>query len=649
MLRQLFLSILVLFSATANAKITLPKCISSHAVLQRNQPLKIWGWANPNEVVTITFLGEKQALKANAKGDWSFHFAPQPAGGPHEMTIEGENKIVLTDLLFGDVWLCSGQSNMEWPVAQSNNADLEIAAANYPNIRLFSVPNRMAFSPEADLEAGAWQLCTPETIADFSAVGYFFGKNLQPEIDVPIGLINSTWGGTVVETWTSKQAFLADPNTKKEKAILQNVDLEIEFKKLEGAYDKWLESFTTDDKGIRDGEYVWAKPDDESVEWRGLPVPSLWENAGVAQLENLDGVVWLRKEFELTAEQANANATLFLGAIDDSDITFINGQKVGETYQQYQTMRQYPVAANALTVGENTLIIRVEDYIGGGGLYSPRRAIFLETTTKDIPLSGKWQYRIGCKKPLEGRPKVQGPNAFPSLLFNGMIHPLLNYKIKGAIWYQGESNAGDAVAYRKLFPLLIRDWRRQWGIGNFPFIWVQLANWQKPPRSPNDPSNWALLREAQDMTLKLPNTAQAIAIDIGEADDIHPRNKQEVGRRLALAARKVAYEEVLTFSGPRIRSFEVKEGAIYITFNSVASGLIPKDKYGYIRGFTIAGENRFFRWAKAELIDEKTIKVYNRIIDNPVAVRYAWADNPDDVNLYNSEGLPACPFRTDDW
>lgn len=640
---QIGLLILIYFLSLQNlsAEVRLPHIFGSDMVLQREKPVNIWGWADTGEKITIAFNDQKVKVKADKNGKWSAALKPMEAGGPFNMSIKGKNEITLDNILLGDVWICSGQSNMEWIVANSNNAEEEIINANYPEIRLYKVPKNLKFKPVEDVES-KWKECTPDNVRNFSAVGYFFGRYVHNETGVPIGLINTSWGGTVVETWISKESIASVGDFDEKLEQMKNFipeEIEAQMKK---KFEE-LKAKIGDAKGIIDGEAVWADPELDESDWLTMELPGLWEQKG---LSDLDGIIWFRREFVLSEKEVQKGVVLKLGPIDDSDITWVNGYEVGRMTDKYDIHRKYMVSPDKLKVGRNIVVVRVEDNGGGGGMYGSPRDFMVETSEKSIPLEGEWKYRISADK-LSIKINASSPNSFPTLLYNGMIKPLVPYTLTGAIWYQGESNASRAYQYRTLFPLLIKDWRKQWNQGDFPFLFVQLANFREPAEVPKDDA-WAELREAQSMTLSLPNTGMAVTIDIGEADDIHPRNKQEVGRRLGLAARKIAYGEDIVYSGPMYKSMTIEGDKIRLALDHVGSGLKIKDKYGYLKGFAIAGEDKQFKWAKAYL-DGNTVVVYNKEIKDPVAVRYAWGTNPDDANLYNEEGLPASPFRTDDW
>jgi len=464
----LLLSILML-SFAGMSQVTLPPLFNCNMVLQQGIPIPVWGWASPGEKITVTLEKSAVITRAGKDGKWRVNLPKMNYGGPYKMTIKGKDLHTFGNVMIGEVWVCSGQSNMEFKVSSAKNSAAEIAASENKNIRFFTVKKRVSKEPQENLDEGEWWESSPQTIADCSAVGYFFARNLFAELKVPIGLIHTSWGGTVAETWMSSEAISQDPDFADMLAKLKAVDM------------------------------------------------------------------------------------------------------------------------NAANVG---------------------------------------------------------PNSYPTLLYNGMLNPIIPYGIKGAIWYQGESNASRAQQYKRVFPNMIKDWRSKWGEGNFPFLFVQLANFKKPVATPGE-SEWAELREAQTQTLNLENTGMATIIDVGDATDIHPTDKQTVGLRLSLAARKVAYGENLIFTGPTYKSMKSDNHKILITFDHTGKGLHANGKYGYVNGFTVASGDGAFKWAKATIVDNNTVQVSSDEVENPDAVRYGWADNPDDLNLYNTEGLPTNPFRTD--
>lgn len=637
----LFFFLLIFSFQTAKANVKLPRIFSSNMVLQQGMEIPVWGWADNGERITVEFNKEIARTVADGNGKWKVKLSAQEYGGPYTMTVKGKNIVTFYNILIGDVWVCSGQSNMEWRVDQSNNAKEEVAAANYPEIRLFTVPKTVAQFPEDDISSGEWVECSPETIAGFSAVGYFFGRELHNSLDIPIGLLHTSWGGTVAETWTSAETIKDDPDFREMLVELQQMNLEkYKEQKLEEVKKILGGELPTEDKGMEEGKPVWSALDFNDSSWKTIKTPTYWEAQGYM---DIDGIGWYRKEIQLSEDQTKSNLTLHLGKIDDSDITFINGIEIGKTENKYDEERVYTINKKYIQPGKNMIVVRVDDTGGNGGIWGDPDNQFIAIGNEKMDISGDWKFKIS--KASVSAVNI-GPNSYPTLLFNGMINPLLPFGIKGVIWYQGESNASRAKQYQRVFPNLINDWRNHWNQGDFPFLFVSLANYMQPVETPSE-SEWAELREAQTKTLSLPNTGMAVTIDIGEAGNIHPKNKQDVGKRLALNALQIAYNKEVVNSGPMFEAADFKDGKAFITFSETGSGLEVKDKYGYLKGFTIAGSDRKFHWAKAELVDSTTVVVYSEKVDSPAAVRYGWANNPDDVNLYNKEGLPANPFRTD--
>ncbi len=629
---------LAFLSGNLFADVKLPKIFSSNMVLQQGIEIAVWGWADRNESITVSMNGTTVKTKAGKNGSWSVRLPAMDYGGPHTLTVKGKNMVEFTDVLIGEVWICSGQSNMAWTVKNSNDPETEIASADYPQIRLFQVPLRMSEVPLNDIEEGEWKVCTPGTIPDFSAVAWFFGRELHKKLNVPVGLIQTAWGGTVAETWISAQTIKNDPDFAGKLQQLKDIDIakeaEMEMKRVRELLGGDL---PRQDLGIVDDVPVWAAIDLNDSDWRTIKVPGVWEDQGY---DIFNGAAYYRCEIILSPEQSSKNAVLHLGMVDDDDITWMNGIEIGQT-NGHNVIRQYFIKSEVLRPGKNVLTVRAFDKGGLGGIWGDAGDQYLLIGDEKLDLPGEWKFRFG--RPFITRGYT--PNAYPTLLFNSMIHPLIPYGIKGAIWYQGESNANRALQYQRIFPALINDWRSHWKLGDFSFIWVQLANYKKPADEPGE-STWAELREAQTMTLKLPKTGMASAIDIGEANDIHPRNKQDVGKRLALNALKIEYGKDVVHQGPMFSSVKFIEGKAYVTFDCTGSGLKVNDRYGYINGFTIAGADGKFYWAKARIASVNQVEVYSDEVPEPVAVRYGWADNPDDLNLYNKEGLPANPFRT---
>lgn len=637
------LSAILLWSFTdlSLANVKPARIFGSNMVLQQGQVNPIWGWADKGEKITISFAEKTISLKADKFGKWSAKLPSLDYGGPYEMTIKGKNSIHFENILIGEVWICSGQSNMEFSVNNANNAKAEIAVANFPQIRLFTVEKKVAQKPVDDLDKDEWQVCSPQTVPAFSAVGYFFGRNLNQELKVPIGLIHTSWGGTVAETWTSAQTIENDPDFKDKLKELSGFDLTKYRDQKMAAIKALLKEFPQKDQGLVNGIAVYADPNLNDADWSEISPAKTWEESGYV---SIDGIAWYRKTIELTSEQAKAASEISLGAIDDNEISWINGIKIGST-NQYNVKRIYSIPANTLKAGRNVIAIRVEDTGGGGGLYGGSDDKYLQIGDKQLSFSDKWKFKV--TETQVGSMDI-GPNDYPTLLFNGMLNPIIPFGIKGAIWYQGESNADRAKQYQRIFPAMITDWRNHWNQGDFTFLFVSLANYMEPTKQPSDCA-WAELREAQTKTLALPKTGMALAIDLGEAADIHPKNKQDVGKRLALSALKTAYGKDVVYSGPMYQSVQFEGNKAVINFQETGSGLVVNDKYGYVKGFSIAGADKKFVWAKARATVKNTVEVYSDEVKNPVAVRYGWANNPDDLNLYNKEGLPANPFRTDDW
>lgn len=625
-------------TTTLFAEVKPATIFGSGMVIQQGIENAVWGWADKNEKVHVAINGKNAKTVTDKTGKWMVKLPPMEYGGPYTLTITGKNKIQFTNVMVGEVWLCSGQSNMEFSVSEALHADEEISNANYPSIRLFTVARRVAQEPAKDLDSGEWTVCSPATVSRFSAVGYFFGRKIHQELNVAVGLIHASWGGTVAESWTSPETIKQDPDFVDSWNELRRVDLANYEKSIKERINSVIAGCSNKDDGREQG-FNQASYDDRN--WKTIATPGLWEERGY---RGINGVAWYRKSFTLDKKQSESDLVLSLGMIDDSDSCWVNGVEVGTT-DRHNVDRFYRVPASVLKEGENVIALRITDIGGGGGLYSPARLICFKSGNTTTSLAGEWKLKF---TEVTAETSALGPNDFPTLLYNGMINPIVPFGIKGTIWYQGESNADRAEQYRRVFPNLITDWRNHWGLGNFPFIWVQIANFTKAAERPAE-STWAELREAQAMTLKLPATGMASAIDIGEADDIHPKNKQEAGRRLALNALKIAYGKELVHTGPCFESMTLQGSDVIITFNNTASGLKVNNKYGYINGFAIAGADGKFSWAQATLIDRKTIKLHSAEIKVPVAVRYGWADNPGDLNLYNSEDLPANPFRTDNW
>ncbi len=640
---------LISFLSEAAAQIKLPAIFSDNMGLQRNAKIPIWGTGKPGQQITVKIHQQRKTTTADRDGKWRIDLAAMKAGGPYGLVVSGAETITFKNVMIGEVWLCSGQSNMEMPMmstwATVNNFKAEVAAANYPDLRLFIAKRAKSSKPRADVESEGWKRCDSTSVKNFSATAYFFGRQLQQKLGVPVGLIQSAWGGTVVEAWTSSTTLKTVPDMAGFVKLLATspVDSIFDESAFAAKMAAWNRQLDEMDTASQQAGASWNHSDFDDSNWPTMLLPINWERAG---LPAVDGIVKFRKVVQLPESFGKQNLQLNLGPIDDADVTYFNGVQIGAT-SIYNQHRHYRVPADLPKSGKNVVAVRVLDTGGNGGLNGKPEALnLLKDSTQAISLAGEWRYQLGADlQKLPPRPALANTPNRPTVLYNAMIAPLVPFAMRGVIWYQGESNAGRAYQYRTLFPLLIKDWRARWAQGDFPVLFVQLANYQPVAIEPLD-DDWAELREAQTMALALPNTGMAVTIDIGDANDIHPGNKQDVGNRLALNARRLVYGENIVHSGPIYKSMKIEGNRIRLLFDHAQDGLLSKggDK---LQGFAIAGEDRKFVWAEA-MIDGKTVVVSSPQIAKPVAVRYAWAINPA-CNLYNRAGLPASPFRTDAW
>lgn len=599
----------------------LPSMFSDHAVLQHSRQIPIWGWTEPGTPLTIAFRDQLVTTTAGPDGRFDTHFNSLAPGGPFEIVIQcGEEQTTLHDVLVGEVWLASGQSNMEWPLRESADADAHIAQAKHNRIRLLQIPQTAAETPSPDVQA-QWANCTPETAANFSAVAFFFGKHLHQNLDVPVGLIQSAWGGTTCEAWTSRETLEADPALAQ---YARKPDAPV------GPHQ---------DPGISAEASSWMAPDLDQSDWRTMKLPQAWEFTGM----NIDGAVWFRRTVQIPSHWVGQDLLLSLDSLDDFDHTFVNGQQVGhtglETPNCWAFPRKYVIPAALVTSERLVIATRIFDQWGDGGFTGKPENLYLAPHHKldeRLSLAGDWLYRVE----LELEPRFPASAVAPMSLYNGMIAPLLPFPIAGAIWYQGESNVDRAFEYRRLFPAMINCWRNAWK-DPFPFLFVLLAGWHAHPLEPGE-SQIAELRDAQLSALSLPATGAASAIDLGDIEDIHPRNKHDVGHRLALVALATHYGRDLEYSGPVLQNTEPLPNGARLSF-SHADGLHARG--GAPRGFTVAGDDGVFEWASMGVDGNTVIALHPRNL--PVkCVRYNWSDNPLG-NLYNSAGLPMLPFRTD--
>lgn len=637
MKNRIFFKILILFVGSLcisfiNAKIKLPALVSDGMVLQRNQKLNVWGKADAGEKVELKFLNKNYKTTTDPTGNWKIILPEQKAGGPYTMTI---NEITLKDILIGDVWLASGQSNMELPMRRLTPlyAD-EIKNANNQNIRFFTVPQKYNFkSPQTELDGGKWEATNPKTILNFSGVAYFFAKELSQKNKVAVGIIHASLGGSPIQAWMDENSLKKYPEYLDEAKKWQNDDLIKSTESGEQALSKaWYTELDQSDIGLNQH---WESLDLNDSDWKTMNIPGSWED----KEGSFEGSVWFRKEINLTKNQAGKTAFLNLGRIKDADVTYINGTKVGNVTYEYPP-RWYDIPAGVLKEGKNVIAIRISNG-SGKGQFIADKPYYLEIDGNKIDLKTEWKYKIGAKmeKMAPGQTFIRWK---PTGLYNAMINPLINYNIKGAIWYQGESNTGKPKEYGDLLTTMITDWRNKWNQKEMPFFTVQLANFMEPKTQPIE-SNWAELREQQrQVSLKVPNTGLAVIIDIGEWNDIHPLNKKTVGDRLALQALKVADKKNIIADGPVYQSMKIEGNKIILSFKTGTDDFAPVSE---LKGFAIKGKDGKYEWAKAKIEGNKII-VWNDTISNPISVRYDWADNPDG-NLKNKTGLPASPFTTE--
>lgn len=635
-MKKYLMVILLIFSVFASANVKMPLLFSDGMVLQRDKQIPIWGFAEADEKIEVHFNKQIQKTTADKNGKWTLNLKSEKAGGPFELIIIGKNTITIKNVLVGEVWICSGQSNMEFQVFKTMNAEKEIADSNYPMIRHFGVAQDLSGKPKDDLKAGKWETANKETVGNFTAVGYYFARKLYSELKIPIGIINTSWGGTNVETWTSREAFQNSDEFKSMIADVPVVDIDAVFESYKKSILDNLKKVQSFDISM-ENEDQFKKSDFQDKNWPEIKVPSLWENQ---QIGNIDGIVWMRKTIVLTAEQAKKEAVLHLAKVDDEDKTYVNGVEVG-TNNLWDKLRIYKIPANVLKEGTNVIAVRITDYSGGGGIYGDPADLKIDFKDSNVSLEGLWKFNI-----VKVRIEVS-PNSYPSLLYNAMVNPLVPYAFQGVLWYQGEANVWRAEQYKKSFPLMITDWRTKFKQGNFPFYFVQLSTFDEFGGNSQKGSRWAELREAQSETLKLPNTGMAVTTDIGNAKDIHPTNKQDIGLRLAAIAMNNIYGKKQIHSGPVYKFQEIKGNQIILTFDNIGSGLSTPNN-DELKGFEIAGADKVFHSAKAIIKDNKVI-VSSDKVQNPLAVHYGWADDDTQINLFNKEKFPASQFRTDNW
>jgi len=635
---RIVLLFLLSFPVISFCQVRLPKLVSDGMVLQRDANVRIWGWAANGEKLSIRFIDATYNATANDKGEWEVMLPKLKAGGPFKMEINASNAITINNILVGDVWVCSGQSNMGSLRGFASVYPEEIAQSENSNIRHFMVGSGFKLgSRETDLRSGKWVSANPKDVLNFAAVGYFFAKKLYEIYKVPIGLINASVGGSSAEAWISEEGIKEFPRYYEEVQKFQMPGYMDKVKKQDDERVKgWNLQLKQNDEGNK-GPLKWSDPAFNSSDWETMHVPGYWINTKTG---NVNGFVWFRREFNVPAKMTGKQVALKLGRIADADSVFINGKLIGSVNSLY-ALRNYKVPENLLKEGSNTIVVKITSYIHHGG-FVPGRPYQLIADADTIKLEGDWKYKVGAiTEPLDDRLFT---GKIPTGLFNGMLAPVTNYTIKGAVWYQGESNTIRAFEHFEIFKELIKDWRNNWHQGEFPFLYVQLPNFVEE-NFETTKYDWAVLRETQLRALSIPNTGMAVTIDIGEFNDIHPMKKKPVGERLVLAAQKVAYgDNKVVYSGPIYNSSVIKGNQVTLSFTNIGRGLMAKNGKE-LNCFEICGIDNVYYPAKATIANDKII-VTSEKVDKPVAVRYAWANNPEGVNFYNKEGLPASPFRT---
>ncbi len=644
----------------ARGALRLPALFGDHCVLQCGREIPVWGWDTPGQRVTVTLAGVSREAVADRAGRWRVALPPLPAGGPHDLIVEGSQTLIARNALIGEVWLCSGQSNIVFPLEESEGGLEASLAPPDPGLRVFVAGGLGAVEPVEDLR-GEWRALDRETAGGVSAIAYYFGAELRARRGAPVGLIQSAWAGSRIEAWMPAAALRADPRSE---LYLERYREDISPARMAEKRRRFVREITRWTRrelrrpawptGLSAG---WARPEYDDSDWQFLRVPGHWEY----QEWSLDGAVWYRRRVEIPAGWAGRPLTLSLGGADDFDTTWFNGAPVGgvgpEALSPWMVRRRYAIPPGLARAGENTIAVRVTDYTGGGGLHGAKDQFCLGPsdlpTSSAIPLAGEWRaavegwYPMGGSAPPPAAPE-QPANAkdLPAFLYNGMIAPLAPYAIRGVLWYQGESNAVEAGAYAGLLARLAESWRAAWGQGEFPFLYAQLPAFggaYQPRRAIG-----ASLREAQlDALGQIPAAAMIPLLDLGDCADIHPRRKREAGERFARAARALAYGEAIEYSGPVLRGWRAEDGRMILEFDHTAGALRSLPPGAPPAGFWISGEDRVFRPAKAKIEGESVI-VWREEIESPAAARYAWSDCPA-PSLFNAAGLPAPSFRTDRW
>ncbi|KAA0992931.1 sialate O-acetylesterase [Dyadobacter aurulentus] len=641
-MKLLYFALLFLIQTSAFAQVKLARLFSDHVVLQRQKPIPVWGWAKAGEKVKVNLAGQSVDVKADKSGRWMATFKALEAGGPHILSVAAKSgNVTVNDVLIGEVWLCSGQSNMQWPVAAARDFEKEKQNADFPQIRHFHVDRQVSLSPETDLKTGEWEIASSETVGDFTAIGFFFAREINQKLHIPVGILHSSWGGSQIEGWISKEAMLASnelnayaqtmPKTWEEADQVMDVKLR----------EQLFKSATITPTAEGENKYIsgsanfqtWQKTADAVGQWD-------WKG-----LMGFRGTGYMAKEIELTGDFISKQSVLSIPENDSPNRIYVNGKLIYEGVSK--GVRKIEIPANTWKAGKNQLVIRLGNMVGnswfGPGLIGSANDLYLEVDQQKTSIGKDWYLMPSFTEKHEYAHLM---NNVGTSIYNAMIVPLIPFAIRGTLWYQGETNAPRAFQYRQSFPMLINDWRKLWN-DEFSFYWVQLSSFGNE-NSSNEGSSWSELREAQNMTLSLPKTGMAVTTDIGNPKDIHPTNKQDVAHRLAANALKLDYGQNIPYASPLFERAEFHDGKAIVSFKNAENGLTVIDKYGYLKGFEIAGADKVFHYAAAQIIDGKVIVSHPKVT-TPVAVRYGWSDAPEDANLFNTDGFPASAFRSDDW
>ncbi len=619
--------ILKLTSISIYSQISLPPFFSDHMVLQQGEEITIWGKASPKEEITGFFRGEIRKTKASNDGKWRLVFINASSGGPYNLKLLGKNTIELNNVFVGEVWFCSGQSNMGWPLYKSENGINEIEQSQHDKIKLFNVKRSMSGIPTKELDPkNKWTSCNSKTTKNFSAVAYYFARELYKRLEVPIGLIHSSWGGSSIESWMNADDF---SNDKSKHELLQKIKtldlnkLEQEYKVAEKKYNLYL------DEADLGTEQNWQSVNYDYSTWKNIQLPNVWRNTN---LKNRVGVVWVSKSIFLTAEDASNDLLLSFGLIDNEDITYFNGYKIG-SIKKNDISRKYIVSKELLKKGKNVITVRIKNPLDIGGFRSGKDSLYLQTISAKISLAGTWKYRVGTNE-INQPPDRVHPKYLPSSLYNAMLYPFFDFKIRGVIWYQGESNVSNPNEYSKLFPKMIQDWRKNWQ-KKIPFLFVQL------PNRANMGIKLVNFREAQNQALNLDLVGMIPTIDIGDDYNVHPANKHDVGYRLAVASDFLVYNPKIFGHYPKIINSLTKSKSVLFYFDQT----ILNKGSSKIKGFEIFKDGVFVSNTEAQLLDNKTVEVLNSSLDYPIEIRYLWKDAPSEISIYNNIKMPLPPFR----